>query len=161
MDERDEPTPQEPQKPVRTPVTRHNYQSLIDQRFAQAIADGLLDNLPGQGQPQKLDDDSLVPEEDRAGYRLLKANGFAPPWIEVRREIEAERASLSTWLADANRRWARLDKAGRAKTRAEHRRKLDDLQRMIVSYNLRAPRGIEHIEGLRLHEELRKLGTGD
>jgi len=145
-------------KPKRTPVTRHNYQSLIEQRIQQAHEDGLFDNLPGAGKPLDLDDDALVPAEDRAGYRLLKANGFAPPWIEARREIDQERAQVDTWLSQANRRWPHLDAAGRAALRVVYRRKLDDLQRLILTFNLKAPPGIAQLEMLRLPEELLKLG---
>jgi hypothetical protein len=148
-----------PHPPKRTPVTRHNYQSLIDQRFQQAQDDGLFDNLPGAGKPLNLDDDALVPAEDRAGYRLLKANGFAPPWIEARHEIAEERANLETWLEQANRRWSRLDAAGRAALRVAYRRKLNDLQRLILTFNLKTPRGVEQLETLRLAEELLKLGA--
>ncbi|HEY3231369.1 MAG TPA: DUF1992 domain-containing protein [Roseiflexaceae bacterium] len=158
MDKHDEPTYQ-PRKPARTPVTRYNYQSLIDQRIAQAQDDGLFDNLPGRGKPQELDDDVLVPEEYRVGFRLLKANGFAPPWIEARRDIEDERTKLAEWLAQANQRWPRLDAAGRAALRVAYHRKLDDLQRMIVIFNLKAPRGVVQLETLRRAEELLKLGS--
>jgi hypothetical protein len=140
-------------------VTRHNYQSLIEQRMQQAQEDGLFDNLPGAGKPLRFDDDSLVPMEDRAGYRLLKANGFAPPWVEARREIEEQRADLSTWLAQANRRWSYLNAARRAALRVSYRRKLDDLQRLILTFNLKTPRGVEQLETLRMAEELLKLGT--
>ena len=147
------------QQPKRTPLTRHNYQSLIEQRMQQAQEEGLFDNLPGAGKPQKYDDDSLVPVEDRAGYRLLKANGFAPPWIETRREIEEQRADLGTWLEQANRRWSYVDATGRAALRVSYRRKLDDLQRLILTFNLKTPRGVEQLETLRVAEELLKLGA--
>ena len=147
------------QQPKRTPLTRHNYQSLIEQRMQQAQEEGLFDNLPGAGKPQKYDDDSLVPVEDRAGYRLLKANGFAPPWIEARREIEEQRADLGTWLEQANRRWSYVDATGRAALRVSYRRKLDDLQRLILTFNLKTPRGVEQLETLRVAEELLKLGA--
>jgi DnaJ homolog subfamily C member 28 len=150
---------EKPQQPKRTPVTRQNYQGLIDQRIQQAQEDGLFDNLPGAGKPLNLDDDGLVPAEDRAGYRLLKANGFAPPWVEARREIAEERAGLDTWVAQANRRWPRLDAAGRTAMRVTYRRKLDELQRLILTFNLKTPRGVEQLETLRLAEELLKLGT--
>jgi DnaJ family protein C protein 28 len=143
---------------ARTPVTRYNYHSLVDLRFAEAEAEGLFDNLPGQGRPQKLDDDSLVPEEYRAGFRLLKGSGFAPPWIAACRDIGDERTKLDAWLAGANERWPRLDEAARAAIRVEYRRKLEHLQRMILTYNLTAPPAAGHFEGLRLQEELRKLG---
>jgi DnaJ homolog subfamily C member 28 len=158
MTNRDE-SADKPQQPKRTPVTRHNYQSLIEQRMQQAQEEGLFDNLPGAGKPQKYDDDSLVPMEDRAGYRLLKANGFAPPWIEARREIEEQRADLGTWLEQANRRWSYVDATGRAALRVSYRRKLDDLQRLILTFNLKTPRGVEQLEILRVAEELLKLGA--
>jgi DnaJ homolog subfamily C member 28 len=150
---------EKPQQPKRTPVTRQNYQGLIDQRIQQAQEDGLFDNLPGAGKPLNLDDDGLVPAEDRAGYRLLKANGFAPPWVEARREIAEERAGLDAWVAQANRRWPRLDAAGRAAMRVTYRRKLDELQRLILTFNLKTPRGVLQLETLRLAEELLKLGA--
>ncbi len=158
MSEHEPPETEDP-KPARIPLTERTFHTLVEQRVAQAMADGLFDNLPGQGQPLKLDDDALVPEEYRAGFRLLKANGFAPPWIEARREIADERARLAVWLARANQRWPRLDPSARAALRAEYQQKLADLQRMILTHNLSAPAGAGQVEGVRVAEELRKLGA--
>jgi DnaJ family protein C protein 28 len=159
MSEQDDLKGQDQPKPTRTPLTRHNYQSLIDQIMNKAQADGLMDNLPGQGQPLNLDDDAMVPDEYRLGYRMLKASGFAPPWIEARRDIDQERAELQRWLADANRRWSQLAAPTRATLKINYRRKLDDLQRMILNYNLKAPPSAPQIEGLRMIDELQKLGA--
>ncbi|CCG88801.1 DUF1992 domain-containing protein [Erwinia piriflorinigrans] len=64
--------------------------SLIDQlaekHILAALHQGDLDNLPGTGHPLKLDDDSHVPEELRASYRILKNSGYLPPELEMRRE---------------------------------------------------------------------------
>lgn len=60
---------------------------LAEQRIAEAIERGEMDNLPGSGKPLVLDDDSHVPQELRAAYRLLKNAGFVPPEVELRREI--------------------------------------------------------------------------
>jgi hypothetical protein len=156
--------PKQPEQPddkhkKRTILTRHNYEGIVEQRIQQAFEDGLFNNLPGAGKPLKLDDDSLVPTEDRAGYRLLKANGFAPPWIEARREIEAERTRLDTWLKQANHRWPKLPAAGRATLQIKYRRKLDELQRLILNFNLTTPPGITQVESLRMTDELLKLGA--
>lgn len=63
---------------------------LLDQwaeRHILAARDrGDLDNLPGQGEPLVLDDDSHVPTELRAAWRLLKNAGCLPPELEQRRE---------------------------------------------------------------------------
>jgi len=147
---RDEPT-------RRTPPRRRlgNY---LDEIMAKAHADGLLDNLPGQGKPLDLSGDDLIPDADRLGYRMLKSSGFAPPWVEARREIDEERARLDAWLQDANRRWPRLDSPAQAALEIAYKRKLGDLQRLILNYNLTAPPGVPHVEGLRMTEELAKLG---
>jgi hypothetical protein len=64
---------------------------LIDQiaekKIIEAILKGELDYLPGQGQPLRPDDDSLVPEELRVAYRLLKNSGFLPAAANLRKEI--------------------------------------------------------------------------
>ncbi|MEQ0232835.1 DUF1992 domain-containing protein [Klebsiella sp. CN_Kp116] len=63
---------------------------LLDQWAERHILDaqrkGELDNLPGSGEPLSLDDDSHVPAELRAGYRLLKNAGCLPPELEYRKE---------------------------------------------------------------------------
>ncbi len=150
-----------PEQPAaaRKLMIRHQYESLIDQIMNKAHSDGLMDNLPGQGQPLQLDDDALVPDEYRLGNRMLKSSGFAPPWIEAQREIEQERAKLETWLNDAKRRLPHLEVSARAALKLAYRRKLDDLQRLIMNYNLQAPPGTLHLAGLRMADELAKLDT--
>src|SRR5215211_7257459 len=107
MSERDEADKQAKKNAGHTPP-RAKHANLIDEIMAKAHADGLMDNLPGQGQPLKLDDDEMVPAEYRLGFRMLKSSGFAPPWIEARREIDEERAQLTNWLNDAWQRWPYL-----------------------------------------------------
>lgn len=63
---------------------------LLDQWAERHIIDaqskGEFDGLPGVGEPLVLDDDSHVPPELRAGFRLLKNAGCLPPELEQRRE---------------------------------------------------------------------------
>jgi len=50
---------------------------IAEERIARAVADGELDNLPGQGRPLDLDDeDPLWPEEVRMARRILRNAGF-------------------------------------------------------------------------------------
>ncbi len=58
-------------------------------KICEAIVKGELDNLPGMGQPLQLDDLAHVPPELRAGYTLLKNNGFLPEEMELKQEILA------------------------------------------------------------------------
>ena len=63
------------------------FQRLAEQRIQEAAEEGAFENLPGRGEPLDLEDDSLVPEELRTAYRLLKNSGHLPPELEANREI--------------------------------------------------------------------------
>jgi hypothetical protein len=60
---------------------------LAEQRIAEAVSRGEFEGLPGAGRPLELDDDTLVPEELRLAYRILKNAGFVPPEVEMLNEI--------------------------------------------------------------------------
>lgn len=63
---------------------------LLDQWAERHILDaqrnGEFDSLAGSGEPILLDDDSHVPPELRAGYRLLKNAGCLPPEMQQRKD---------------------------------------------------------------------------
>ncbi|MGK3131522.1 DUF1992 domain-containing protein [Pantoea sp. C8B4] len=59
---------------------------LAEQQIRAAQEKGELSNLPGEGAPLQLEDESGVPPELRTAYRLLKNSGFLPPELEMRRE---------------------------------------------------------------------------
>lgn len=141
------------------PLNQRNYQKVIDQQFSQADAAGEFANLPGQGKPLALNDDTNVPVEDRLGYRMLKGSGFAPPWMEARRDIDEERRRMDSWLTHANDRWLHADSAGREKLRNEFRTKLEALRSMIIDYNLRVPPSVGQMHGIEIARELARLGS--
>jgi hypothetical protein len=61
--------------------------ALAEEQISAAIRRGEFDDLPGQGEPLLLDDDSAVPEALRAAYRILKNAGCLPPEQQLRSEI--------------------------------------------------------------------------
>lgn len=65
------------------------FAMLAEERIREAQDRGDFDNLPGQGRPLQLDDDSHVPEELRMAYKLLRNGGYLPPEIEERKEIDS------------------------------------------------------------------------
>lgn len=60
---------------------------LAQLRIDEAQARGDFDELAGAGRPLQLEDLSLVPEELRAAYLLLKNAGYLPPEVYARQEI--------------------------------------------------------------------------
>ena len=79
---------------------------LAEARIQEAIGRGELRGLPGEGRPLQLDDDSAIPEELRAAYRLLKNAGFLPPELQLRKEVR-EAEQLLQQLPESERSHAR------------------------------------------------------
>jgi hypothetical protein len=76
------------------------FDLIAEQKIAEAIARGELDNLPGAGRPLDLDDDALTPEELRLAYRILKNAGHVPPELETLNEIaQLERIAMGNATA--------------------------------------------------------------
>ena len=76
----------------------------------EAIERGELRELPGEGEPLRLDDDSAIPEELRAAYRILKNAGFLPPELQLRKEVrEAEQLLQQLPESERSRARARLE----------------------------------------------------
>lgn len=63
------------------------FQRIAERRINQAMREGVFDDLPGAGQPLKLEDDSHIPEDLRIAYKILKNAGYLPPEIALRKEI--------------------------------------------------------------------------
>ena len=55
---------------------------IAEKKIAEAIERGDFDGLPGRGRPLELNDDSLVPEDLRMAYRILKNAGYVPADLE-------------------------------------------------------------------------------
>ncbi|MDR2227589.1 MULTISPECIES: DUF1992 domain-containing protein [Providencia] len=64
--------------------------SIIDlwaeRHIQESLNKGELSQLNGEGKPLHLEDDSLVPPELRAGYRLLKNSGYLPAELQQRKD---------------------------------------------------------------------------
>ena len=70
-------------------LSGRQYHHYIEEQISEAVARGEFDNLRGTGKPLNLEDDSLAGDKTSA-YRLLKQNGYAPPEIELLKEIRRE-----------------------------------------------------------------------
>ena len=82
---------------------------IAEQRIAEAIAKGELDDLPGAGRPLDLDDDAHVPEDLRLAYRILKNAGYVPPEVETLNQIaQLERIAVGGGNATAVKKLALL-----------------------------------------------------
>lgn len=70
------------------------FEILAEQRIAEAVLRGELDDLPGAGKPLAFHDEPFVTPEQRMVNRVLKNAGFTPREIVLRKEIAALRQSI-------------------------------------------------------------------
>ena len=128
----------------------HDY---IEEIIQEATERGEFDNLAGIGKPLNLDDENLYAGEKAAGYRLLKNNGYAPPEIELLKEIRRERARMEQKLERLRSRGETLRhravppfesekrayNAALEKAIADYETNLRELNRNILALNLSVP----------------------
>jgi hypothetical protein len=85
------------------------FQKIAERRILEAIREGAFDDLPGAGQPLKLEDDSHVPEDLRVAYKILKNAGFVPKEVLLRKEI-AQVEDLLVGMEDTKAKYRQLKK---------------------------------------------------
>jgi hypothetical protein len=73
-----------------------SIEKFIDDRIAQAIAEGEFDDLPGKGKPLDLDWYFKLPEDLRVMYSVLRNAGFPPEETTMMKDIEALRLRLES-----------------------------------------------------------------
>ena len=122
------------------------WESMAERKIQEAMEAGVFENLPHKGKPIPLD---VNPFEDPSlwmAHHLLRVNGFAPLWIEEARNIDQAAARLR----------ARL-KAGTAQAVADLRERGAELNRCILTYNLKCPSTQFHKRPLDLEAEVEAL----
>jgi hypothetical protein len=63
------------------------FSKIAEQRIRDAIEKGELEDLAGSGRPIRFEDETWIPEDLRAAYRVLKNAGCIPAEMELRKEV--------------------------------------------------------------------------
>ena len=141
------------------------WESLIDKKIREAMERGEFDNLAGQGEPIDLSENPYEDPDWRTAHRMLRNAGFAPSWIEERKDIDAELAVARSNLARVwdIRRNARNTEHERSAARRwqnaleTFREKVDELNRRINVWNLKAPAVAFQRKRIDVETEIRSL----
>lgn len=129
------------------------FEWIAEEKIRSAIESGQWDNLPGKGKPLQWPENPYEPPEWRMAFSLLRQNGFSLPWLEERKEIEAELDQFRSTLAGLRRQDIQPAELDWAKSQIER------LNRRIFRYNLGAPSERFHINPLSLERELERAGS--
>ncbi|MBN2500295.1 MAG: DUF1992 domain-containing protein [Anaerolineales bacterium] len=139
----------------------------IEEIIRKAIEAGEFDNLSGKGKPLNLNEDPHVDPAWRLAHDMLKQRGFAPPWIELRQEIEREYGEARATLA---RTWSWHEETDEERSlvveewrRAQDRfhQKVTELNRKIKDYNAAIPADIFYCPPLDAQQEIQKIMRGE
>lgn len=144
---------------------RRDWYGIAEKAIVEAMERGEFDNLPGEGRPLDLGDDPYGDESLALAHHLLLANGFAPQWIEERRDVlaglENARSALARSLAWCRRAEAEGDAAAGARQRAlalaAFSEAVAGLNRQIASYNLKAPALQLHLNPIQAAREIARI----
>ena len=138
-------------------------ESMAEKMLREAIESGEFDNLPGKGKPIDLSENPFEDPDLRVVHKLLRDAGFAPAWIEERKDIDAEFELARTTLSRA---WVLYKPTGRSSNVAawernvqEFRGKIAELNSRIKIYNLKAPAAVFHrrvIDADKVIEEIKE-----
>ncbi|MCS7072770.1 MAG: DUF1992 domain-containing protein [Anaerolinea sp.] len=123
----------------------------LDEIIRAAVQRGEFRDLPGEGKPLDLVDDPHTPEHLRLAHKILKDNDLVPEWIADAREVDAARAA---WLDALRAAW----RAGRWPAERERlEAAAHQINRRILTFNLKAPRGIPHRHMIDVAREIERL----
>jgi hypothetical protein len=90
-------------------VYMNPHERIAERKIKKALEKGEFDNLPGQGEPLSLEDDSRIPEDLRMAYKVLKNADCLPPEIELRKEIRQMEDLLET-IPDEKEKYRHIKK---------------------------------------------------
>jgi len=144
--------PDEPRARTTGKYRGKRYFDYVEEQIREAQERGEFDNLSGFGKPLNLDK-NLHAGDNALAYSMLKQNGYAPPEIELAKEIRSEsekaEAKLAKLRLKANslrtRRVPPFDSEKRAfniaveKAAADYDQLLRELNRKILNFNLMTP----------------------
>ncbi len=152
-------------------------ESLIDKLIRESMERGEFDDLTGKGQPIDLSENPFEDPELRTVHRLLRNAGFAPAWLEERKDIDAEFERARATLVRAKMLFERSGRLPAQETAAagepglsdsahwqraaqEFRQTVAEINRRVRIYNLKAPAVVFHrktIDAEALIRELEKI----
>jgi DnaJ family protein C protein 28 len=137
------------------------WEPLIDRMIRESMERGEFDDLAGSGKPIDLSENPFEAPELRTAHRLLRNAGFAPAWIEERKDIDAECRLAYEIISRAKDLYLRAGENNPDWQRAvkEFRERVDEINQRIRVYNLKAPASVFQRTIIDAEQLLRDLVT--
>jgi hypothetical protein len=132
-----------------------SFERIAEEKIREAIDQGAFNNVKGMGRPLASHDDDFA-GDDWIGLHVLRQNGFLPEWLELRRQVHAERPKVAAAMAE----WERaIEITGSAfhplakRAGENYRKAAAAVNAMIDLHNIRCPSF--NLELVRFREDAR------
>ena len=145
----------------------NHWESLVERKIREAMEQGEFDDLPGKGQPVDMSENPFADPELRMAHRLLRNAGFAPAWIEERKDIDAELESARTLLLRASRIYRQTPpvtdspKMSWQRCLGEFREQVAELNERIQAHNLQVPAAVFQRRQVDSEREIERVCNGE
>ena len=139
------------------------WESSVEKQIREAMEAGDFDNLPGKGKPLDLSENPFEDPDVRTAHRLLRNAGFAPAFIEERKQIDSELEEARLKLARAWQVYQRKGRDGESvwqRVLAEFQELATGLNIRIRTLNLKVPSGAFQRRLIDVDQELNRAQSG-
>jgi hypothetical protein len=85
------------------------FEKIVEDRIMKAQKEGAFEDLPGTGEPLRLEQDGHIPEDLRLAHKILKNADCLPPELETRKEIR-QTEELLAGMADTAEKYQTMKK---------------------------------------------------
>lgn len=86
-----------------------DFSWLAERLIEESMRRGEFDDLPGKGKKIEFEDDSMVPEDLRMAYKILRNAGYIPPEMVEEKEIVSAMDLLEA-ATDEKQRYRQMQK---------------------------------------------------
>ena len=136
------------------------WETGVDIAIRKAMEAGEFNNLPGEGQPLDLNTNPYVPAHMQLAYKIMKENGIAPDWIVQSKTLTAKLDSWHSRLTAAHKTYTKTNNVVTWLTAKEKLGEdAEKLNKELVAFNLKLPRGVAHRPLLNLRIAVERLSS--
>lgn len=120
--------------------------NMVERQIEEMMRRGAFDNLRNKGRPLPTRPQTTM----ELCMRMMRDNGLRPPWLQLMHDIDAETRIMRGMMVEARLKYLPKNQRQWLRSCDVARVRIDEINRMIDSFNLQKPFSIAHVFRLRL-----------
>lgn len=117
---------------------------IVDHLLGEVIGDGDISDLPGAGEKLPPLADIHTPPDQRAAFKIMQDNEVAPEWMAMAKSLEQSERQIRAEVESEVRRSGSKASGKRSPYSRQLEERIEQHNRVVIAFNLKAPRGIPH-----------------